>query len=173
MAGTSSRIKSFRRHSISACKNRWIAGIESNVLETLTDSMGSLRNTRVSPFCLEKTRIMMPESWKDDKRRNMGTINGVSAARTPREVKEGVRRLRVFSGLAWSTSVLAGVSGVYLHFCLQDNVGVARVFQFKHSTKSVLSKFSYFQHFEVWRSCPQIKLLDDNVVCDDGRHRRF
>ena len=101
MAGTSSRIKSFRRHSISACKNLWIAGIESNVLETLTDSMGSLRNTSVRPFCLEKTRMIMPDSWKEDKRRNMGTINGVSAARTPREVKEGVRRLRVFRGLAY------------------------------------------------------------------------
>jgi hypothetical protein len=39
-----------------------MAGIESNVLETLTESTGSFRNTRVRPFCLENTRIMIPES---------------------------------------------------------------------------------------------------------------
>ena len=39
--------------------------MESNVLDTLRDSMGSLRKTRVRPFCLEKTRMMMPERWKE------------------------------------------------------------------------------------------------------------
>jgi len=77
--------------------------MESNVLDTLRDSMGSLRKTRVRPFCLEKTRMMMPERWKEERRRNMGTMSGVSAARTPLDVKEGVRRLRVFRGFAWFT----------------------------------------------------------------------
>ena len=30
--------------------------------ETFSDSRGSLRNTRVSPFCLEKTSIIKAES---------------------------------------------------------------------------------------------------------------
>jgi len=97
-------------------------GIESNVLDTLTDSMGSLRKTKVRPFCLENTRMMMPESWNDERRRNMGTINGVSAARTPLDVKDGVRRLRVFKGLAWFTRVnilyCESEVSVYLNFCL-------------------------------------------------------
>jgi hypothetical protein len=32
-------------------------GIESNVEETLSDSSGSFRKTRVIPFCSEKTNI--------------------------------------------------------------------------------------------------------------------
>ena len=74
--------------------------MESKVLDTFTESTGSLRKTRVRPFCFEKTRIMMPERRKSERRRNMGTVRGVSAARMPWEVKEGVRRLRVFNGFA-------------------------------------------------------------------------
>jgi len=77
-----------------------MAGIESKVLETLTESTGSLRKTSVKPFCFEKTRIIMPESWKAERRRNIGTVKGESAAKTPREVKDGVIRLLVFKGLA-------------------------------------------------------------------------
>jgi hypothetical protein len=49
-----------------------------------------LRKTRVKPFCLEKTRIMIPERLKEDRRRNMGTVSGTSAARIPGEVNAGV-----------------------------------------------------------------------------------
>ena len=45
--------------------------------------------------------MMIPESWNEESRRNMGTTKGVSAARTPRDVNDGVRRLRVLRGLAY------------------------------------------------------------------------
>ena len=77
-----------------------MAGMESKVLETLTESTGSLRKTSVRPFCLEKTRMMMPDNWKEESRRNIGTVNGTSAARIPLDVNEGEIRLRVLSGLA-------------------------------------------------------------------------
>jgi len=79
--------------------------MESNVLDTFTESTGSFRKTRVRPFCLENTRIMIPESWNDDNRRSMGTVNGASAASIPLEVKEGVNRLRVLRGLACTMRV--------------------------------------------------------------------
>jgi hypothetical protein len=90
IAGTSSLIKSRNRFSISAWRKRWIAGIASKVLEISTASTGSFRKTSVKPFCFEKTRMMIPESWKQDNRRSMGTVSGTSAAKIPREVNAGV-----------------------------------------------------------------------------------
>lgn len=60
---------------------------------------------------------------------------------------------------------------VYLYFCLQNNVRVTRVFQLEDTTKLVFTKFSDFEHFQVGGSCAEIEFLDDDVVCDDGRHR--
>ncbi|KAG4305977.1 hypothetical protein PORY_000887 [Pneumocystis oryctolagi] len=58
-------------------------GILSKVLETRTDSTGSLRKTKVTPFALENTKIIIPDNLKFDKRRNIGTINGASAETSP------------------------------------------------------------------------------------------
>lgn len=41
--------------------------MESKVEETLSDSSGSFRKTRVRPFCLEKTRMIKADNLISDR----------------------------------------------------------------------------------------------------------
>lgn len=41
--------------------------MESKVDETFSDSRGSLRKTRVSPFCFENTRIIKADSLMSER----------------------------------------------------------------------------------------------------------
>ena len=43
----------------------------------MSDSSGSFRNTRVIPFCFEKTKITKPESLKSDRVICRGMVRGV------------------------------------------------------------------------------------------------
>lgn len=80
MAGTSS-IRSVRNWpSISFCKYSRTNGIESKVDETLSDSRGSLRKTKVSPFCFEKTSIMKAESLISERVICRGIVRPEAAA---------------------------------------------------------------------------------------------
>lgn len=54
--------------------------MESKVEETFRDSRGSLRKTRVNPFCREKTRMMKAESLISDKVICSGIVNPDAAA---------------------------------------------------------------------------------------------
>lgn len=56
-------------------------GIESNVDDTLRDSRGSFRKTRVIPLALENTRMMKPERRKSDSVICRGMVRGDDAAR--------------------------------------------------------------------------------------------
>lgn len=62
----------------------------SNVEETLRDSSGSLRKTRVRPFCLEKTRIMKADSLISDRVICRGIVRPDDAASGCGEVKDGL-----------------------------------------------------------------------------------
>lgn len=64
--------------------------MESKVDETLSDSRGSLRKTRVRPFCLENTRMMNAESLMSDSVICRGMVRPEDAARGCGEVKDGV-----------------------------------------------------------------------------------
>jgi ribosome biogenesis SPOUT family RNA methylase Rps3 len=55
-------------------------GIVSNVEETLRDSRGSLRKTRVIPLAFENTRIMKPERRNCDSVICSGIVSGDDAA---------------------------------------------------------------------------------------------
>lgn len=61
----------------------------SNVDETLSDSSGSLRKTRVRPFCFEKTRMMKAESLISDKVIERGIVKPEAAANGCGEVNDG------------------------------------------------------------------------------------
>lgn len=61
----------------------------SKVDETLSDSRGSLRKTRVRPFCLEKTRMMKAESLISDNVICSGMVRPEEAARGCGEVNDG------------------------------------------------------------------------------------
>ncbi len=78
--------------------------MESKVEETLRDSSGSLRKTRVSPFCLEKTRMMKADSLISDNVICNGIVRPDDAARGCGDVKLGLEYKYVFRGFAcnWS-----------------------------------------------------------------------
>ena len=64
--------------------------MESKVDETLSDSRGSFRKTKVRPFCLEKTRMMNAESLMSDSVIFKGIVRPEDAARGRGEVNDGV-----------------------------------------------------------------------------------
>lgn len=66
--------------------------MESKVEETLSDSSGSLRKTRVRPFCLEKTRIMKADSLISDSVIWSGIVNPEDAANGCGDVKDGFEK---------------------------------------------------------------------------------
>ena len=74
--------------------------MESKVEETFKDSSGSLRNTKVSPFCLEKTSIMKAESLISERVILRGIVKPAEAASGSGEANEGLVERYVFSGLA-------------------------------------------------------------------------
>ena len=61
----------------------------SNVDETLSDSRGSLRKTRVRPFCLEKTRMMKADNFISERVICKGIVRPEEAASGCGELKEG------------------------------------------------------------------------------------
>lgn len=63
--------------------------MESKVDETLRDSSGSFRKTRVRPFCLEKTNIMNAESLISDKVICSGMVRPEDAANGWGDAKDG------------------------------------------------------------------------------------
>jgi hypothetical protein len=75
-------------------------GIESKVDETLIDSRGSFRKTRVKPFCLEKTRMIKADSLISDRVICRGIVKPEDAARGCGDVKEGFENRYVFRGFA-------------------------------------------------------------------------
>lgn len=75
--------------------------MESKVDETLRDSRGSLRKTRVRPFCLEKTKMMKADSLISDSVMDSGIVSPAEAARGCGDVKVGLADKYVFNGLAW------------------------------------------------------------------------
>lgn len=90
MTGTSS-IRSVRScASISFCRYSLTNGIASKVEETLRDSSGSFRNTRVKPFCFEKTSMMKADSFISDRVICIGIVRPEDAAKGCGEVKEGL-----------------------------------------------------------------------------------
>jgi hypothetical protein len=64
--------------------------MESKVDETLRDSRGSFRKTRVRPFCFEKTRIMNADNLISDNVIESGIVSPVAAARGFGDVKLGL-----------------------------------------------------------------------------------
>lgn len=74
--------------------------MESKVEETLRDSSGSFRNTKVNPFCLEKTRMMNAESLISDRVICRGIVNPDAAANGRGDAKDGFEKRYVFKGLA-------------------------------------------------------------------------
>lgn len=85
----------------------------SKVEDTLRDSSGSLRNTRVRPFCLEKTRMIKADSLISDRVICKGMVRPDDAARGCGEVKEGLMERYVFRGLAfrWISMIYTPVGG--------------------------------------------------------------
>lgn len=75
-------------------------GIESKVEETLSDSRGSLRKTRVRPFCREKTRITKPDRRISDSVMETGIVRPEAAARGCGDAKDGFVDKAVFRGFA-------------------------------------------------------------------------
>ena len=65
-------------------------GILSNVDDTLNDSNGSLRKTKVMPLAFEKTRIINPERRISERVICKGMVRGADAANGHGEVNEGV-----------------------------------------------------------------------------------
>jgi len=65
-------------------------GTESNVDETLSDSRGSFRKTRVIPFCRENTRMTNPERRISDKVMEIGIVSPEAAARGCGDAKSGL-----------------------------------------------------------------------------------
>lgn len=57
--------------------------------DTLRDSRGSFRKTRVRPFCREKTRMMNADSLNSERVICKGIVRLDDAARGCGEVKEG------------------------------------------------------------------------------------
>ena len=64
--------------------------MESKVEETLRDSRGSFRKTRVRPFCLEKTNIMKPDNLISDNVIDNGIVSPAAAANGWGDVKVGL-----------------------------------------------------------------------------------
>jgi len=64
--------------------------MESKVEDTLRDSSGSFRNTRVKPFCLENTRMMNADSLMSDSVILRGIVRPDAAARGCGEAKDGL-----------------------------------------------------------------------------------
>ena len=64
--------------------------MESKVDDTLRDSRGSLRKTRVRPFCLENTRMMKAESLISDSVMERGIVRPDAAASGCGDVKLGL-----------------------------------------------------------------------------------
>ena len=64
--------------------------MESKVEETLRDSSGSLRKTRVRPFCLENTKMMKADSLISDNVIESGIVRPDAAARGCGDVKDGL-----------------------------------------------------------------------------------
>jgi hypothetical protein len=63
--------------------------MESKVDETLSDSSGSFRKTRVRPFCLENTKMMKAESLISDSVMDKGIVKPDAAASGWGEVNSG------------------------------------------------------------------------------------
>ena len=63
--------------------------MESKVEETLRDSRGSFRKTRVNPFCLEKTNIINADNLISDNVICKGIVNPEDAASGWGDVNEG------------------------------------------------------------------------------------
>lgn len=85
--------------------------MESKVDDTLSDSRGSLRKTRVRPFCFEKTRMMNADSLISDKVIDRGIVRPDAAARGLGDVKLGFESRYVFNGFACGEVLLA--TGIY------------------------------------------------------------
>lgn len=64
--------------------------MESKVEETLSDSRGSFRKTKVNPFCLEKTTIMNADNLNSDNVICSGIVRPEDAANGWGEVKDGL-----------------------------------------------------------------------------------
>jgi hypothetical protein len=75
--------------------------MESKVEETLRDSRGSFRKTRVNPFCLENTRIMKAESLISDNVICKGIVNPEAAANGCGDANDGFEYKYVFRGFAY------------------------------------------------------------------------
>ena len=63
--------------------------MESKVDETFSDSRGSLRKTKVRPFCFENTSIMNADNLMSDKVICNGIVKPEDAASGCGEVKDG------------------------------------------------------------------------------------
>lgn len=85
-------------------------GIESKVDETLRDSRGSFRKTKVNPFCLENTTMMKADNLISDKVICNGIVSPASAARGCGDVKDGLENRWLFSGLAYGDILVLGAS---------------------------------------------------------------
>ena len=118
-------------------------GIESNVEETLSDSRGSFRKTKVMPFCLEKTRMTKPDNLISDK------------VILKRDCEGGRSGERLGRGEGWSGGEIC-VEGVCLDACFERQKGVARVGHLEDSAKeAVLGKVANLEDFQVGRRfCP-------------------
>lgn len=87
MAGTSSIRRVRSCPSISICRYSLTNGMESKVEETLRDSSGSLRKTKVRPFCLENTSMINAESLISERVILRGIVRPEAAASGWGEVK--------------------------------------------------------------------------------------
>ena len=74
--------------------------MESKVLETLRDSNGSLRKTKVMPFCLEKTKMTNPDSLMSLRVIARGIVKPLAAAKGCGDAKLGLVERKVLSGFA-------------------------------------------------------------------------
>lgn len=75
--------------------------MESKVEETLRDSRGSFRKTKVRPFCLEKTTMIKADSLISDKVIDKGIVRLAAAANGCGDVNEGLAERYVFNGFAY------------------------------------------------------------------------
>lgn len=66
----------------------------------MRDSRGSLRKTRVRPFCFEKTTMIKAESLISDSVIWRGIVRPEAAANGPGDVNDGLEERYVLSGLA-------------------------------------------------------------------------
>ena len=74
--------------------------MESKVDDTLSDSRGSFRNTKVRPFWRENTSIMNADILNSERVICRGIVRLEDAASGCGDVKEGRVDRYVFSGLA-------------------------------------------------------------------------